>query len=235
MSSVSPTPTMSRTQMSNPSNFPGGGGGNQTSNLYLYTFLATLLLLLTISVVVVGRSIIIRRRARRMIEEAIRNGTWLPPAGRPVVKLGEKPKLFDVYTTMDGIPGRSPLDVSLLAWEDLKPLSVTLKKSVPLSPEAPVVRSSMSIEPPPSLLYRLAPQLRPSPQIATPDSSAYPLETRQPPHNTALTISVIIAMPTPSTAKPHNSFEDTFPPVQVGVTDLPIPQGWTMDVKSESR
>ena len=111
--------------------------GNQTSNLYLYTFLgsftryflttisdpslpATLLLLLTISVAVVGRSIVIRRRARRMIEEAVQNGTWLPHAGRPAVKLGEKPKLFDVHTTADGIPYRSPLDRGLLAWDDLK-------------------------------------------------------------------------------------------------------------------
>jgi hypothetical protein len=78
---------------------------------------ATLLLLLAISVVIVGRSIVIRRRARRVIEDAIRNGTWLPQAGRPVVKLGEKPKLFDVHTT---VPAISPVDDSLLAWGHLK-------------------------------------------------------------------------------------------------------------------
>ena len=55
-----------------------------------------------------------------MIEEAIRNGTWLPQAGRPVVKLGEKPKLFDIYTTVDDIPGKSPEDDGLLAWGGLK-------------------------------------------------------------------------------------------------------------------
>ena len=53
-----------------------------------------------------------------MIEEAIRNGTQ---PGRPVAKLGEKPKLFDVYTTTDEIgPHRSPLDGSLFAWGGLK-------------------------------------------------------------------------------------------------------------------
>jgi len=245
MSSVNPTPRPGRTSMPNPSNFPGAGdggggggggggrgGGNQTSNLYLYTFLATLLLLLAISVVIVGRSIVIRRQARRMIEEAIRNGTWLPQAGRPVVKLGEKPKLFDVYTTMNGVPRRP--DDSFLAWGGLKPLSATLKKPVSPSPQAPVVRSPAPAELPPSLLFRLVPQLRPPPRVATPDSPTHPLETAQQPHNTTLTVSVMIAMPTPPTAKHHNSSEDTFPPVQVGVAHLPISQGLTMDVKPES-
>lgn len=55
-----------------------------------------------------------------MIEEAIRDGTWLPQAGRPIVKLGDKPKLFDVYTTVDSIPGRSPANDGSLAWGSLK-------------------------------------------------------------------------------------------------------------------
>ena len=111
-----------------------------------------------------------------------------------------------------------------------QPLSVTLKKSA--SPSPPVVQSPVPTEPPPSLLFRLAPQLRPSPRVAPPPSSAHPLETFQPPRDTSLTISVMIAMPTPPATKPHNSPEDTFPPVQVGITRLPIPQGWVMDAKS---
>jgi len=244
MSSFDPTPT----SLPNPTSFPGGGNGggggggggggsggggggdNQTSNLYLYTFLATLLLLLAISVVIVARSVIIRRRARRMIEEAIQNGTWVPQAGRPVVKLGEKPKLFDVYTTVDSIPGKSLADDDSLAWGGLKPLSVVLKKSMSTSPL--VARSPAPTEPPPSLLVRLAPQLRPPPRVATPPSSAHPLETLQPPRDTNLTVSVMIAMPTPPTTKAHSSSEDPFPPIQVGVTHLPVPQGWVMDQKS---
>ena len=217
---------------------------------------ATLLLLLAISLVIVGRSVVVRRRARRMIEEAVRNGTWLPQAGRPVINLGEKPKLFDVHTTMNGIPGRSPPDDSLLAWGGLKarlpssapsefnecspdvfitqPLSATLEKPVSPSHQTPVVRLPAPTEPPPSLLFRLVPQLRPPPRVATLDPSALPLETRQPPHDTTLTVSVMIAMPTPLTTKPRNSFQDTFPPVQVGITHLQIPRGWTMGAKSES-
>ena len=108
--------------------------GNQMSNLYLYTFLgsytipnippmtfadrsllATLLLLLAISVLIVGRSIFVRRRARRVMEEAIRNGTS-PTQTRPAVKLGDKPVLFDVYTTKNG----SPPDNISVTWADLK-------------------------------------------------------------------------------------------------------------------
>jgi len=90
------------------------------------------------------------------------------------------------------------------------------------------------MEPPPSLLSRLIPQLRPLPRVATPDSPAYPLESRQSPHNTALTVSVMIAMPTPPTVKSHSSFEDTFPPVQFGVAHLPAPRGWIVNAKPES-
>ena len=76
-----------------------------------------------------------------MIEEAIRDGTWIPQAGRPVVKLGEKPKLFDVYTTVDSIPGRSPVDDGLLAWGGLK---------VRPSPSAPPDSDHWSFRPSPS-------------------------------------------------------------------------------------
>jgi len=247
MSSVTSTFRPDRTSRPNPSNPQGGGGGgngggqggggggNQTSNLYLYTFLATLLLLLAISVAVVGRSIVIRRRARRMIEEAELNGTWLAQAGRPAVKLGEKPKLFDVRTTtMDGISYRSPLDRGLLAWGDLKPLSATLENPGPPPPQALAVRSSAPTGPPPSLLFRLVPQLRPPPRITTPDSPAYQFEIREQPHDTTLTVSVMIVMPTPPIAKSHNSSKDTFPPVQFGVTYLPTPQEWAMDMKPSS-
>ena len=111
-----------------------------------------------------------------------------------------------------------------------QPLSVMLKK--PSSPSPPVVQSPTSTDPPPSLLFRLAPQLRPPPRAATPPSSTHPLETLQSPRDTTLSISLMIAMPTPPTTKSHSSSEDTFPPVQVGVARLTIPQGWVTDAKS---
>lgn len=95
-----------------------------------HTLPATLLLLLAISVLIVGRSIFIRRRARRMMEEAMRNGTLPPQTGRPSVKFGAKPKLFDVYTTRNGIPGEYPLYDSLLSWENLKVRSHFLPRNL---------------------------------------------------------------------------------------------------------
>ena len=48
------------------------------------------------------------------MEEEIRNET------SQTVKFRVKPKLFDVYTTEHRTPGRTLLDESPLAWENLK-------------------------------------------------------------------------------------------------------------------
>ena len=115
-----------------------------------------------------------------------------------------------------------------------QPLSARLEKSASPPPQAPVVWSSGPTEPPPSFLFRHVPQLRRPPRTATPDPPAYPFEIRQQPHDTTLTVSVMIAMPTPPITKSHKSSEDRFPPVQFGVTYLPTPEEWAMDVKSSS-
>ncbi|KAF7343210.1 hypothetical protein MVEN_01752200 [Mycena venus] len=85
----------------------GGGGGQQdgsgqpniqsSAQLYLYTFLATLILLLGVSSAIVVRSLLLRRRHRRMVAEAIANGTWIPPAPRVKVDLRKKPRVWDVW------------------------------------------------------------------------------------------------------------------------------------------
>ncbi|EGO03096.1 hypothetical protein SERLA73DRAFT_176607 [Serpula lacrymans var. lacrymans S7.3] len=77
-----------------------------SSALYLYTFLATLVLLLGVSSAIVLRSLVLRRRHQRIVEEAIRNGTWIPSTNANAnntnngrgrrAKLGEKPKLWEV-------------------------------------------------------------------------------------------------------------------------------------------
>ncbi|KAF8872807.1 hypothetical protein CPB84DRAFT_1854299 [Gymnopilus junonius] len=93
---------------------PGGQSNNSSNNdgsiatsasLYLYTFLATLVLLLSVSAAIVIRSFILRRRHRLMVEEAIRNGTWVPPAPptRPArVDLSKKPVLWEAYIDKKG-------------------------------------------------------------------------------------------------------------------------------------
>lgn len=42
-----------------------------------------------------------RRRHRRMVEEAIRNGTYIPPANSNN-QLGQKPAIYDAYLGVDG-------------------------------------------------------------------------------------------------------------------------------------
>ncbi|KAF5366655.1 hypothetical protein D9757_012767 [Collybiopsis confluens] len=101
-------------QTTTPSGGGGGGNGTNTGNnqdngnngnvansasLYLYTFLATLVLLLGVSGAIVVRSLVLRRRHRRMIEEAIRNGTYIPPnilaGARGKVDLAKKPRMWE--------------------------------------------------------------------------------------------------------------------------------------------
>ncbi|KAF7358727.1 hypothetical protein MSAN_01211700 [Mycena sanguinolenta] len=83
----------------------GGGGGQQishpeTTSLYLYTFLATLILLLAVSAAIVSRSLILRRRHRRLVAHAIATGAWPPHHGRdggPKVDLRMKPRMWDAW------------------------------------------------------------------------------------------------------------------------------------------
>ncbi|KAJ3931819.1 MAG: hypothetical protein NXY57DRAFT_178956 [Lentinula lateritia] len=76
-----------------------GGSLANSASLYLYTFLATLVLLLGVSAAIVVRSLVLRRRHRRMVEEAIRNGTYVPPSviatARGRVDLAMKPKMWE--------------------------------------------------------------------------------------------------------------------------------------------
>jgi len=99
-SSATPTNTDS---MENPA------GGGSSSTLYLYTFLVgavTLILLLSVSIIIVGRSYLLRRRFRRQVEEALRNGHVLSPDAPGLIGLsnsitskllGPPPKLWDVW------------------------------------------------------------------------------------------------------------------------------------------
>ncbi|KAG9217607.1 hypothetical protein CCMSSC00406_0010426 [Pleurotus cornucopiae] len=89
-----PSPTFGPPNNNNPTS-----GIATSASLYLYTFLATLVLLLGVSSAIVVRSLILRRRHRRMIEEAIRNGTWVPPAAASSrrVDLSKKPKMYEAW------------------------------------------------------------------------------------------------------------------------------------------
>ena len=60
----------------------------------VYAFLSSIILLLSVAGFITLRSAIFRRRYRRMVEEAIRNGTYIPPAH---VDLSKKPQLWEAY------------------------------------------------------------------------------------------------------------------------------------------
>ena len=62
---------------------------------------ATLVLLLAVSSAIVIRSLILRRRHQRLVEEAIRTGTWLPhhfnSTSRRRRDVGQKPRLWESW------------------------------------------------------------------------------------------------------------------------------------------
>lgn len=64
----------------------------------------------------------VRRRTRRMIEEAIANGTWVPPAIKAPVKLGDKPLLFDTFTNVNPDDGDISLKEKAGLWNAIKVL-----------------------------------------------------------------------------------------------------------------
>ncbi|KAI5119201.1 hypothetical protein M0805_004456 [Coniferiporia weirii] len=115
------SPSQTANSTGNDSNSGGGnsGGGGSlaaSSSLYLFTFLATLLLLLAVSCAIILRSLVIRRRFQRRVQEALAQGIVLPPAPDQRRRaFGEKPKLWDAWI--------APEDGNIL-WHNMTPVSV---------------------------------------------------------------------------------------------------------------
>ncbi|KAJ4490551.1 hypothetical protein J3R30DRAFT_3422787 [Lentinula aciculospora] len=93
----------------------------------VYTFLATLVLLLGVSAAIVVRSLLLRRRHRRMVEEAIRNGTYVPPSviatARGRVDLAMKPKMWEATA-------RSEWNGKEGGWADILPVSASISSAI---------------------------------------------------------------------------------------------------------
>ncbi|KAF9067990.1 hypothetical protein BDP27DRAFT_1364518 [Rhodocollybia butyracea] len=132
----SPTPAASAGS-NNPNNGPPSIGNS--ASLYLYTFLATLVLLLGVSAAIVIRSLVLRRRHRRMIEEAIRNGTYVSPSvlahSRGRVDLAKKPKLWEA-TVLRELNSKGE-------WSDVFPVSASISSKTGTIP-LPVTTSNSS-------------------------------------------------------------------------------------------
>ncbi|KAL4253547.1 hypothetical protein AB1N83_013648 [Pleurotus pulmonarius] len=160
-STFAPDPTPSPTFGPPPNNNPTPGIATSAS-LYLYTFLATLVLLLGVSSAIVVRSLILRRRHRRMIEEAIRNGTWVPPAASSSrrVDLSKKPKMYEAWISRGDAQDRRGLEHT--DWEGIMPFSVLY--TLPSKPAAGTPQASSSTN-------NAAPVSTPNPDAGAPSST----------------------------------------------------------------
>ncbi|KAG1738023.1 hypothetical protein EDB19DRAFT_1829310 [Suillus lakei] len=241
-----PTGTRFETSTSAPplfaSSFPGtptatASGSTATSSgsaepsltssaaLYLYTFLATLVLLLAVSSAIVIRSLILRRRHQRIVEEAIRAGTWLPHqpydhrGSRRRRDIGKKPKLWEAWLRNGDEEGSADGKCS---WDDIMPVYAAHIKSAPTArsprPESPQPRSDASSR----TMHFLRPfrtPFSPAPATSSPIVASTPVSsspsTSAPP---AVSVAVLIAMP----AAQHAREVDGPPVVELGIVDVPL-------------
>jgi hypothetical protein len=123
---------------------------NATDIITVYTFLATLVLLLSVSAAIILRSLLLRRRHRRMVEEAIRNGTWIPPSpgglggfgigltGRDRFDPNKKPQMWEAY--VEKKEDLKAYTESEWDWESVRPFSAivaTSNAALPVVPSPP--------------------------------------------------------------------------------------------------
>ncbi|EIN03592.1 hypothetical protein PUNSTDRAFT_123266 [Punctularia strigosozonata HHB-11173 SS5] len=155
------------------SNNSGNPAFGTSSTLYLYTFLATLVLLLGVSLAIVLRSLCLRRRHRRMVEEAIRNGTFHPGMLNPSLDARdrwrlrtsgtvptplEKPGMMEVHLGQPMgyaqyvAPGPERKSVEADegkedSWRSINPISAAV-----ISPPAPAVLAHAGVSPIPPVV-----------------------------------------------------------------------------------
>ncbi|KAJ8580043.1 hypothetical protein M405DRAFT_834984 [Rhizopogon salebrosus TDB-379] len=202
MSSTSPTGSLSGMSMS-------------------YTALiATLVLLLAVSSAIVVRSLVLRRRHQRIVEEAIRAGTWLPHqaydprSSRRRRDIGKKPKMWEAWLRSDHGGGDSKC-----AWNDIIPIHAAYNNATPQFTTEESAQTQTDVQ---SRTIRL---LRPfhrrssslvSPNVASMPASSSPSTSASP----AVRVAVLIAMPIPPQQRSREM--DGPPLVELGVVELPL-------------
>ncbi|SJL14418.1 uncharacterized protein ARMOST_17874 [Armillaria ostoyae] len=188
-----------------------GGSLNSSASLYLYTFLATLILLLGVSAAIVFRSLILRRRHRRMVEEAIRNGTWIPPTNGRGMRYdpSQKPIMHEAAMNVQ----KNHHD-----WEACKPFSVSYTV-------AAQNRTAHPAPPPPQQDNSARARIRriwshvdasPLPPPLSPSASDAPLLPD--PSGGPLRVSVLVAMP----SQHYGERQDELPHLEFGTADIPV-------------
>ncbi|KAK0200560.1 hypothetical protein DFS33DRAFT_1362543 [Desarmillaria ectypa] len=187
-----------------------GGSLNSSASLYLYTFLATLILLLGVSAAIVFRSLILRRRHRRMVEEAIRNGTWIPPTNGRGIRFdpSQKPIMYEAAMNVQ----KNHHD-----WEACKPFSVsyTVAAQNRTPPPPPLPLQDNSARP---RFRRIWSRVDASP-LPQPLASPAPDAPLPPdPSGGPLRVSVLVAMP----SQHYGDQQDELPHLEFGMTDVPV-------------
>ncbi|KAG9310800.1 hypothetical protein JVU11DRAFT_8652 [Chiua virens] len=219
--------------MSSPVN-PLTGTALDPTNLSYTALVATLVLLLSVSSAIVIRSLILRRRHQRLVEEAIRTGTWMPQrfdtsTGRRRRDIGQKPKLWEAWLHANHGDGEGE-DNEKSQWGDITPFyaayinpsTSSLQGPTPTPAENPVDPSSRSprfIRP---FTRRRSP---PSPQPTTAVPTADPVPSLPSSSPTATTtpavrVAVLIAMPNASPK--HISDENGPPLVEIGIVEAAV-------------
>ncbi|KAG7443789.1 uncharacterized protein BT62DRAFT_995821 [Guyanagaster necrorhizus] len=185
-----------------------GGSLNSSASLYLYTFLATLILLLGVSAAIVFRSLILRRRHRRMVNEAILNGTWIPPASRRGMRFdpSQKPIMYEAAMNIE----KNHHD-----WEACKPFSVSYtvaasKRTPPLVP--PPLQQDNSAR---ARFHRIWSHVDASPLPPPLASPALDAPLLPDPSGGPLRLSVLVAMPS-------QHHQEGLPHLEFGTTDIPV-------------
>ncbi|KAL5510879.1 hypothetical protein ACEPAG_4636 [Sanghuangporus baumii] len=132
-----------------PSGFGGGGGGgggnnNQFASPAASNLYPTLVLLLLVSGAVVARSITLRVRARRAIEESIRNGTYVPlPRGLNGTNVS-KPEFHDAH--IKDTHSSPVVDEKQARWNQLLPVAASF---IPSKSPYPLPQPATSAPSPP--------------------------------------------------------------------------------------
>ncbi|KAK0451195.1 uncharacterized protein EV420DRAFT_1482599 [Desarmillaria tabescens] len=201
----------------NGNNSPGTGAGNDggslnsSASLYLYTFLATLILLLGVSAAIVFRSLILRRRHRRMVEEAIRNGTWIPPTNGRGMRFdpSQKPIMYEAAMNIQ----KNRHD-----WEACKPFSVSYTVAAHNRTPPPAPPSSQQDNSARARFRRIwshvdASPLPPPLASTAPDAPLFPDPSGGP-----LRVSVLVAMP----SQHYGEQQDELPHLEFGTADIPV-------------